>query len=377
MEKGVDSPALAARGADVRVPITYVRALVRHVRAGRDGRGEGDVTAFLAGESLDEAALGRLADVPAERFGRLYRRAMDLLDDESLGMAAGGRTPRGTFRMMCLCLIGCTTLGEVIERVGEFVEITRGPRVKPVLASEGSRVRIEPGVVEHAEEVTLESLLDGDAPHELRTALYFWANFLGWFVARPLPLEEVRFAFAAPARGSDWSRLFRCPVRFDAQASALVLPRRALTLPVVQNAQTLTGFLRETPYRLVVPSFATPSLRERLRDLLAPTPGESPPTAREAAAVLGLSLGTLRRRLAEEGVGWQALKDESRHEAARRYLADTDLPLSEIATLLGFDEPSAFFRAFRRWSGETPSDFRRARASPFDSRGDHGTRSRR
>ena len=368
MEEGADSSEPAARGVDVRVPMTYVRALATHVRAGRDGQGGGDVAAFLATESLDAAAIERAADVPAECFGRLYRRAMDLLDDESLGMAAGGRTPRGTFRMMCLCLIGCATLGEVIERVGEFVEITRGPRIKPAPAVEGERIRIEPRVVAHAEGVRLSSLLDADAPHELRTALYFWANLLGWFVARPLPLEEVRFACPAPARGADWSRLFRCPVRFEAETSALVLPRRALTLPVVQNAQTLTGFLRETPYRLVVPSFATPSLRERLRDLLEPTPGEAPPTAREAAAVLGLSLGTLRRRLADEGIGWQALKDESRHEVARRYLADTDLPLSEIAALLGFDEPSAFFRAFRRWSGETPSDFRRARARPFEPR---------
>jgi len=343
---------------DPTVPASYLRALAARVEA--EG---GDTGALLATEALDPRALARAESVSAELFGRLYRRAMDLLDDESLGMAAGGRTPRGTFRMMCLCLIGCATLGDVIERIGEFVEITRGPRIKPALAPCGDEAHVRVAVVAHAAELPLEALLGPEAPLELRTSLYFWTSLLGWFTARPLPLRRVEFAFMAPANGADWERLFGCPVRFDAAASALVLPIRALGMPNVQNAQTLEGFLRETPYRLVVPSFATPSLTERLRALLEGTPGEAPPTAREAAGTLGLSLGTLRRRLAEEGSGWQRLKDESRRDAALRYLADTDLPLAEIAALLGFDEPSAFFRAFRRWTGETPTRYRRTRGA--------------
>ena len=350
----------AGAGSEISVPSAYVRALVARVDAGGE-----DGAALLASEGLERRALERVETLSADLFGRLYRRAMDLLDDESLGLASGGRTPRGTFRMMCLCLVGCTTLGEIVARIGEFAEITRGPRIAPALDVDGDEARVGVAVVEHARAagVALADLLGADAPFELRTSLYFWSNLLGWFVARPMPLARVEFAFARPSNGADWERLFGCPVRFDAAASALVLPRHALALPNVQNAQTLAGFLRETPYRLIVPSFATPSLSERLRAMLEPVPGESPPTAREAAERLGMSLGTLRRRLAAEGKGWQALKDESRHDAACRYLTDTDLPLAEIAALLGFDEPSAFFRAFRRWSGETPTRYRRSRAT--------------
>lgn len=337
----------------VTVPSSYVRALATRL-AGEDA----DVAAYLATESLSEAELERVDTVSAERFAHLYRRAMDLLDDESLGMLATSPAPRGTFRMSCLAAIGCATLGGVIERIGEFVELARGPGVRPRPVRAGDEARVEVAVVAHAGR-PLEALLGTpQGPLELRTTLYFWANLLGWFAARPLPLARVELGIAGAAGGEDWPRLFGAPVAFGAARSALVLPARALALPNVQSTRTLESFLEETPHRLVVPSFLPPSTAERLRALLGARPGEAPPTADDAARVLGLSPSTLRRRLAAEGTSWRALKDASRRDVALRYVVDTDLPFAEIAALLGFDEPSTFFRAFRRWTGTTPTRYR-------------------
>lgn len=343
---------------DVTVPATYIRTLAAAV-----GDAGHDVVDFLAHEALDARVLAEAERLPADVFGRLYQRAMRLLDDETLGMASGGPTPLGSFRMMCLCVLGCRTLGSVVRRAGDFIEIVRGPRVRPTLAIDAGEAFVGFAPVARAGGLSLHELLGPDALLEMRTSLYFWANLLGWFAGRPLGLRRVEFAWPAPPHGDEWQRLFGVPVSFDAPASRLVLPAHAMALPNVRDEQTLEAFLAETPYRLIVPSFVRPSLRERLRSLLSQSPGEAPPTAQDAADRLGMSVSTLRRRLTEEGTGWQELKDQGRRDAAYRYLADTDLPLGEIAVLLGFDEPSTFFRAFRRWSDTTPARYRRMRTA--------------
>ena len=342
------------------VPGAYVRTLLARVRAAGH-----ELDAFLDGETLDgapvtEAGLANAERLPAALFGRLYQRAMRLLDDETLGLASGGPTPLGAFRMMCLCVIGCRTLGSIVRRAGDFVEVCRGPHVRPALGIEAGEASIGFAPVSRAGDATLDELLGPDALLEVRTSLYFWTNLLGWFAGRPLALRAVEFAAPAPPHGEEWQRLFGVPVVFDAPASRRVLPAHAMALPNVQNEQTLEAFLTETPYRLIVPSFVPPSLQERLRGLLTQNPGEAPPTAQAAADALGMSVSTLRRRLADEGTGWQALKDDGRRAAALRYLSATDLAVGEIAALLGFDEPSTFFRAFRRWTGTTPSRYRAA-----------------
>ena len=87
------------------------------------------------------------------------------------------------------------------------------------------------------------------------------------------------------------------------------------------------------------------------------TSGE--PTERGLAEAVGLSRRTLQRRLAEHGITYKRLVDETREALARRYLENPQRSLTEITFLLGFSEQSAFTRAFRRWHGESPSDYRR------------------
>lgn len=86
--------------------------------------------------------------------------------------------------------------------------------------------------------------------------------------------------------------------------------------------------------------------------------GDEPPSAEKVASKLAISPRTLRRRLAEEGYSFQEAKNLAREKHAKYYLGQTNMPLAEIAFELGFSELSAFSRAFRAWSGETPQSYR-------------------
>jgi AraC-like DNA-binding protein len=85
------------------------------------------------------------------------------------------------------------------------------------------------------------------------------------------------------------------------------------------------------------------------------------PRREVVAQTLHLSQRTLQRRLQEEGTSYQQLLDDTRRELAEQYLGQVDLTLLEVAYLLGFADPSNFFRAFRRWFGETPGEYRSRR----------------
>lgn len=323
-----------------------------------------DVSQFLALEGVSQSDIGNENHVPAEVFARLYQHGMRLLDDESLGMVSAGVAHSGTFRLMCLSVIGCPTLGAIVQRVGEFLDIVDSTGVKPLAIIDGDEVRLCFGSPSRCDPLRLQKLLNSADPVQVRTSLYYWYNLLSWFAGRAIALRLVEFAFPQPANGLEWRMLFGAPVVFDAESSALVLPRRVLSLPNVQSEHTLAGFLRETPYRLIIPSFVPPTLQDRLRSLFAQMPGEAPPTSEDIAAKLGMSVSTLRRKLAAEGISWQVLKEEGRRSAALRYVSDTDLPIAEVAKLLGFDESSTFFRAFRRWTGTTPSRYRESHDNP-------------
>jgi AraC-like DNA-binding protein len=84
------------------------------------------------------------------------------------------------------------------------------------------------------------------------------------------------------------------------------------------------------------------------------------PTAKEVANTLNMSLSKLRRRLLDEGTTFQKIKDECRRKTAVNYMNSPQLSINDVAVLMGFDETSAFFRSFKRWTGMTPGEYRQS-----------------
>lgn len=170
---------------------------------------------------------------------------------------------------------------------------------------------------------------------------------------RPLELLTMRSAPGDPGR---WQRLADCPVRFGQAETCLILSRRALDVRLgTANRARHDAVLAEiAPLLALAPWGRAGALAHALRSMLLAGRSGMP----EMAAHLGTTPRTLRRALAAEGTTFEAVRDRVRVAMARELLALTPLPVGDVALTLDFATPSAFVRAFRRWTGRTPTDWR-------------------
>ncbi len=172
---------------------------------------------------------------------------------------------------------------------------------------------------------------------------------------------SVSFAHLRDEDTAVFDRYFGCPVRFGADGNATVFRRTDLALPLSTADNRLLAILRGYCEEVLARKpMHPPTLVEQVERLVADRLTNGETAMPEVAALLGLSPRTFSRRLAALGTSYNAIVDELRRELAERYLRDSLLSLSEIAFLLGYTEVSTFNHAFRRWTGTTPSAFRKS-----------------
>jgi AraC-like DNA-binding protein len=164
-----------------------------------------------------------------------------------------------------------------------------------------------------------------------------------------------------PNDPAEYEQAFGCPVRVNAGWNGFALAEEVWDLPMRRRDPSLVRLLE--PHADVAVSGATTpmALRERVRRAQARGLTAGDASVGTVARVLALSARTLQRRLADEGTSYQAELDHVRREVAERHLHDSALAIAEISFLLGYSEPAAFHRAFKRWHHVTPQAYRAAR----------------
>jgi AraC-like DNA-binding protein len=292
-------------------------------------------------------------------YSKLYGLLMELLQDEAFGLGQEYHAPPGTFRMMCLFVIHCQNLEQALVRAWEFHDYCDQYRDVPRELSEGPFLDLEDHKVlclfQRSGSLTADREHVGHA-----NVLLMMYRFYSWLIGRELPLEEVHLRASAPASSDHYERLFGCPVRFAMDNSGLVVTRQLLQHPLAQNEESLREFLRLAPYPLVRrdPPGELKTLSGKIEQILAAAGPENLPTASGAASRLNMSPRTLHRRLTAEGTSFQQLKDEFRRELAVHYMQRDELSIDAIAAVMGFQDNSAFYRSFKKWTGISPGQFR-------------------
>ena len=188
-----------------------------------------------------------------------------------------------------------------------------------------------------------------------------WLQQLSSLSPEPLHAERIDIEFAEPDYHERYGVLGDCPIHFGAEHNQLRLSQASLALRNREHCPSTWRLLIKLCERELEQLTRTRSLRERITQLLGPLlNGGREPDLEEVAARLKLPTWTLRRKLTEEGTQFRAILNDTRRDLAMTYIRDTELAFGEIAYLLGFASAEAFQRAFKRWNGQTPGEFRRS-----------------
>lgn len=298
-----------------------------------------DLTPELVGD--DDARIS-----PA-KFCVAWAELVRATNKPAIALDIAAAMPTGAFGIVEYVCRSAPTLGEALRQWVRYLNLL-DDAVTVGLEIDEDRAYLQ---------VQRESEAPAPASHELCFALV--ALRLRALATAPFRISAVEFVHAGdPATYRAW---FEAPVTFGAPITQLVMPRAALAISLASADPKLLEILTRAADELQARPPESPTLTAQvtrvLHDALRADEGHVEHVARR----LGLTTRSLQRRLKDEHTSFNAVREQVRHELSRKYLAER-LSIAEISFLLGFSEPSAFFRAFKRWTGLTPVEARRAAA---------------
>ena len=288
------------------------------------------------------------ARVSAKQYGALWRLIAATLDDEFFGQDSR-RMKSGSFAMLCHSLLGCRSLQQALDRGLRFFALILDD-IAGTLHSEGENVRI-----------VLQARAP-DARHRVfahETFLMLLHGVACWLVSRRIPILRAEFSYPEPAHSAEYRLMYSTQLSFDRPQTAITFRASYLALPIVQDERSIKEFLRKAPENILVKYKNSNSLAARVRRRLRQSLPSELPEFGKLVSELNMTAATMRRRLQEEGESYQSIKDQLRRDLAISYLSDSRRSVVDIALELGFAEPSAFHRAFKKWTGTSPGEFRR------------------
>ncbi|MDB6085266.1 MAG: Transcriptional regulator, AraC family [Gammaproteobacteria bacterium] len=327
------------------VAICFVAAALESVRARHM-----DTDSLLERVGLSPGLLEvPQARVSAKHYGELWRLVALTLDDEFFGQDSR-RMKAGSFAMLVHAVLGCKNLGQALDRSLRFYGLILDD-IGGSLAREAAEASI-----------ILRERVAGAPPrvfgHEVLLMLLH--GVACWLVGRRIPILRARFGYPEPPHSAEYRLMYCTDLSYDSSHTAIVFAADYLNLPIVQNERSVKEFLRTAPESILVKYKNGSSLSARIRRRLRQQLPADVPDFDTLAAELNMTTATMRRRLHEEGASYQGIKDQLRRDLAIGYLSHSDRSVIDIALELGFSERSAFHRAFRKWTGASPGEFRRS-----------------
>ncbi|MBE7452083.1 MAG: AraC family transcriptional regulator [Kofleriaceae bacterium] len=288
------------------------------------------------------------ARVAMDLVDRLWEAAADATGDPSFGLRAALGLRPGMFDVVDYAVRTAPTLRVAIERLVRYDRLVRDAGALG-LTVVGDRARLA-----HAQRPAA-----APSRHAIECKLASLLVIARQLTGRPLVATAVSFRHPAPTDVALHARVFGVAPCFAAGDDALELDAAELDTPCPGADPALWRIVERHAEVLLAARPAPAQLTARVRHHLTAVLADGGATLVATAAHLRLSERSLQRRLAGEGATFEALLDELRRELASRYLGDRALAIGEVAYLLGYSEPSAFHRAFKRWTGTTPADARR------------------
>lgn len=294
------------------------------------------------------------ARIPISKLIPLWDVAEELLDDPFVGLHVAQRASRETFDIFSYIACASANLGEALARIERYFR----------LITDGGNYETRR---EGDDAWWIFRAVDRDSPpnrHDGEYAMAISVAYTRQWLKTDFSPREVFFRHPKPADTSELEAFLEAPLRFGTDQCGMRFDSAHLEAPL-RTADPKLGSLLERYAEEALGALPEPGrVAGHVRALLIQGLPNAETSLGTIAKQLAVSDRSLQRQLQEEGTNHQKLLDEVRRKLATRYLTKGhDLSVSEIAYMLGFSETAPFFRAFKKWTGQTPGEFRKAKAA--------------
>lgn len=193
----------------------------------------------------------------------------------------------------------------------------------------------------------------------VEAVLLLSVRFTGWLIGKRIEPSAVHLDYPPQRSDEEYHSLFGCAVKCHSEFNGVIFASGYLDLPLLQDERSLSAFLPDALARLFDGNAHDVGLPARIRAIIRSWGGNRFPAFDEVCDAMHMTPPTLRRRLRDSNTSYREIVDAIRKDKALRYLSATDLGIAEVALLTGFSETSSFYRAFRKWTQQTPTAYRR------------------
>jgi AraC-like DNA-binding protein len=289
-----------------------------------------------------------MTPVPLRLYGQVLQAAADAVGRDDLGLMLGQRATLENAGPLRLLVFNSRTTGEAVESLVRYVGLWYHGMTYSLTRDKGF--------------ACLSISADGEFPgrdHVLTWVLSATIKHLEAIFPRTWRPSQVHISYRRPRMAEQYARFFRAPVLYDQPRHAVFFPEAAMHETRQGSEQMLDSFLRQ--YMSELEAREQPDFTTRVRHVIENLLASGDCSAVRVAEMFAVHRVTLHRYLREQGTTFESLLEDARRNQASRMLEETDLPVGEIATALGYGTPTSFVRAFKRWHGVTPGASRNRR----------------
>ncbi|MGK0289624.1 MAG: AraC-like DNA-binding protein [bacterium] len=287
--------------------------------------------------------------IPIKKWIKLWIKVIQQTRDEAFGGVKGKKVVPGSHALLASAVVHSCNLGEALEKGFRFSRfVYDGIDFDLITDDQFAYITIESTELHEPSSIFLVEL-----------AIFVWYRFASWLIGQRLELSRIHWKFDETKYLEEYNLVFQClNIAFNQKNNQLIFPIQLLQLPVVQNEKSLSKVLENSAEQLFSIPIGKKGVNHQVEEILTQNIHGVLANINDIAKLLGLSEATLRRRLKKEGDNFQKIKNKVRKNLAIEYLQKSKITLEDVALRVGFSETSAFFRAFKKWTGKSPSSYR-------------------
>ena len=280
-------------------------------------------------------------------FNRLMNRCVELSGEEAFGLLAAEQLQPQVLHALGLAWLASDTVYDGLRRLVRFGKLV-STTLDLNLREEGELIHVDLG-----RNVEMDDFAFANRDYGVGMVVRMSQMTLGEFLA-PVSVTIER---PVPANPERWEYLLSSRVNFEGQSTSIAWSATDIMEPLVTGDPALARMNDEQTQAYLDSFLAQTTSREVVDQIIERLP-DGPPNQQQIAESLHVSNRTLQRKLKDEGTSFMDLLQDTRLQLARKYLRQSNRSVVETSYLLGFSEPSTFSRAFKRWTGVAPAEFR-------------------